>query len=242
MSMLLHCGSEEVTRAQVEAVPVPRRTQSWAPVAYGRAIELLHKLADRHLGMPVRKEQYGLNKAGDQMFGLLTLDAGNDESGLSIGLRQSYNKTLALGVAVGAQVFVCDNLVFSGNAFKVVRKNTTNVWADFLALLTAQVRNAELNYRAVQADTLAMKAAPVSLDRGYEHLGRAIGEGVLTPTQATVAFGDWKTPRHAEFADRNVWGLYNAVTEGLKKGAPARILDRHAKAHDFFGGLISQSA
>jgi len=49
-----------------------------------------------------------------------------------------------------------------------------------------------------------------------------------------VAFADWRTPRHEEFSDRNVWGLYNAVTEGLKKGAPGRTIERHGAAHDFF--------
>jgi hypothetical protein len=232
-NLILHCGGESVTRSIVEAVPVPAATSSYNPVAYGDAIALMHDEARRGLGMAIRSESYGLNKAGDQMFALLTLDTGNAEHGLSIGLRQSYNKTLALGVAIGAQVFVCDNLAFSGSAFKVVRKNTVNVWPDFRGLLRAQIAEALPSYRALESGFDVMRETPCSIERGYAVLGVMCGRELLTPNQASVAFEDWRTPRHAEFADRNVWGLYNAVTEGLKKGAPGRVLDRHAAAHDF---------
>lgn len=232
--MLLHCGSETVSRAMVEAVPVPAHTRSWKPVRYADAIALVHDVAERKIKLPIESETYGLNKAGDQMFGLVTLDTGNEEQGLSIGFRGSYNKSLANGIAIGSQVFVCDNLCFSGNAFKVVRRNTTNVWRDFRDLVEAQVGQSLGYYDDVIADTKKLKEIECSDRRGYSFLGVMLGEGLLTPTQATVAFGDWKTPRHEAFAGRTLWGLYNAVTEGLKKGAPARILDRHAKTHDFF--------
>lgn len=242
MTLMMHSGGEVVSRSMVEAVPVPARTSSWNPVAYGDAIQLMHTEARRTLGMEVRSEQYGLNKAGDQMFALLTLDTGSQEHGLSIGLRQSYNKSLALGVAVGSQVFVCDNLCFRGDSFKVVRKNTTNVWPDFRDLLRAQVDASLGHYRAIEGDFSRMKEIAVTVDRGYAMLGVMQGRGLLTPTQATVAFGDWREPRHAEFGERNVWGLYNAVTEGLKKGPAAESITRHAEAHDFFSASFDQMA
>lgn len=239
MSLILHCGAAQATREQVEAVPVPRHTRTWKPVAYGKSIELMHRLAEQQLKLPVVGEQYGLNKAGDQMFGLLTLDTGNAEHGMSIGLRNSYNKTLSNGVAVGAQVFVCDNLCFSGSAFKVLRRNTTNVWADFRQLVEAQIRRAYGHYEAIEKNIEAMKNVRCNVKRGYEHLGVMIGTGLLTPTQANVAFGDWKRPRHEAFRPRTVWSLYNAITEGLKKGAPALTLDRHARAHDYLQQLAA---
>lgn len=240
-NLILHCGSEEVTREMVEAVPVPEHTDSWKPVPYKHAIDYLHQQAKALLGLEVRSERYGLNKKGDQMFGLLVLNTESTETGLSIGLRQSYNKSLALGVAVGSNVFVCDNLCFSGSAFKVVRKNTTNVWIDFQNLLTTQVTSAMDHYRLVEAENTKMKEIECVERRGYELLGIALGEGVLTPTQATVALGDWKEPRHEEFAARTLWSLYNCFTEGLKKGAPGHMLDRHVQAHAFFQQEVARA-
>jgi hypothetical protein len=115
-----------------------------------------------------------------------------------------------------------------------VRKNTTNVWRDFQALIRAQIADALSHYTDVTVACDAMKETPCETERGYAALGVMQGRGLLSAQQATVAFGDWRTPRHEAFANRDVWGLYNAVTEGLKKGPPAKLLDRHATAHDFF--------
>jgi len=238
-SMMLHCGASEVTRAQVEAVPIPTPTRTWHPLAYGQSISFLHDQAERVLGLKVANERYGLNQDGKQMFALLTLDTGSDETALALGLRNSYNKTLKNCCAGGQSVFVCDNLCISGSSFMVMRKNTKNVWRDFRNMITAQIRGALKNYEQVQRDTARMKATPCHEQRGYSILGVAVGNGLLTPTQASVAFGDWRKPRHEAFAERNLWSLYNAVTEGLKKGSAARMLDRHAAAHDFFSERLA---
>ena len=226
-----------VTLEQLTAIPVPEYTRSWRPVPYRDAIDYVKLAAQRQLGLPVASESYGLSKDGQQMFGVITLDTGDNAQGLALGVRGSYNKTLANGLVAGAQLFVCDNLMFSGDAFKIVRKNTINVWADFRALVSSHIQDALGHYRNVIAQGEAMKAVPLPLARGYAVLGVALGEQVLTPTQANVAYGDWREPRHPEFAERSLWGLYQAVTEGLKKGAPGRLADRHTAAHGFFTGL-----
>lgn len=238
MTLILHCGAEKVTRQDVYNVPVPAGSRSHKPVPYKDAIELLHDRADKIIGAPVRDEQYGLGREGNQLFAALTLDVGDDGRGMTIGLRQSYDKSLALGCAVGSRVLVCDNLCFSGDSFRVVRKNTVNVWRDFVSMIDEQIHRSVDHYKTVTAECDAMKALPCSLDRGFAFLGVMQGRKLLSPTQATVAFGDWIEPRHEDFADRNAWSLYNCVTEGLKKGAAAQTMQRHAQAHNFFQGEV----
>jgi hypothetical protein len=232
--LMLHCGSEETKLADVLAVPLPEATDTWKPVAYGDAINFLKDTALDRLGLEIKSEAYGLNKTGNQLFARLTLDTGDSAHGLCFGLRQSLNKSLALAIAAGGNVFVCDNLMFEGDAFKVVRKNTVNVWADFQRLVIEQVDASLAHYNRLSDQVARMKAVPCHEQRGYALLGVAVGNGLLTPNQASIAFGDWDKPRHEEFAERNVWSLYNCVTEGLKKGGPGTLLDRHAEAHSFF--------
>jgi hypothetical protein len=230
---MMHCGGEVVTRKDVENIPVPEHTDTWKPVPYGDAISYLHEQADKRLGLPVRKEHYGLNKDGKQLFALLVLDTGSETGGLAIGHRGSYDKSLANACAVGKDVFVCDNLMFSGSAFVVVRKNTVNVWIDFTRMIATQLDNALGHYKKIEEQEAMLRGKPCNDRRGYAMLGVAYGEGILTSTQASVAFGDWKKPRHEQFTGRNLWSLYNCMTEGLKKGTPGRLLDRHTRAHDF---------
>lgn len=219
---------------QIASVPVPEHTHSWRPVPYMDAINEVKASVRNSLSYDVESEEYGLSKDGLQMFGVITLDTGARDQGLAIGLRQSYNRSLALGIAVGSQVFVCDNLMFSGDAFKVVRRNTLNVRADFQELLEAQIGSSETYFRRIKQESRTMKAVSVEVDQGFEILGRTVGHKVMTPTQATVAFDDWRNPRHSAFETRNLWSLYNCVTEGLKRGRPSTIMERYTAAHSFF--------
>jgi hypothetical protein len=222
------------SREDVFALTPPAHTQSWKPVSYGDAVEFLHEEIRRTLKMDVVREEYALNQTGLQMFHVAQLDTGTGESGMAIGLRQSYDKSMALGVVSGAQVFVCSNLCFNGDSFKVMRKNTTNVWDDFKTLIRAQISTAGDAFSSMQVDMGALKAVPCGKRWGYAMLGVMRGERLLTSTQANVAYGDWDEPRHDDFGDRNLWGLYNAVTEGLKKGTPQTAITRHTRAHEYF--------
>lgn len=240
--LILHSGSKEVTLADVLAVPVPEETDTYKPVPYGKAIEFLREAVSDKLGLPIKKERYGLNNEGRQLFAMATLDTGDEAFGLSIGLRQSYNKSLALGCAVGANVFVCDNLAFNGDAFMVVRRNTTNVWRDFQVLMAAQVAGALAHYDNMKADIEAMKETPCVEKVGFAWLGVALGKELISPQQATIAFEDWKKPRYEDFADRTLWSLYNCITEGLKKGPAGLTIDRHTDAHSFMMGIVRGQA
>jgi hypothetical protein len=230
--LMLHCGSQSATLEEVRAVPAPQHTDTWKPVPYRDTLDLVKEVATQALG-PIMSEAYGLNKDGKQMFGLLRFACGGQDHGLSIGLRGSIDKTLGNGIAVGANVFVCDNLCFSGEAFKIVRRNTTNVWEDLSAMIREHIAGAGTYYGAVSRDIERMKEISCSQDRGYEILGLLQGHGLLRPRQAGVALSDWRTPRHEEFAERDLWSLYNCATEGLKKAAPGQVIDSQTKLHSY---------
>lgn len=239
-ALILHKGGKIASRDEVAAVPVPRATSSWSPVPYRDLLEYTWAQAQA-LGLEIVDEQLALNEAGDHFFAVLKLATGDGGMELAIGLRSSYNKTLATATAAGASVMVCDNLCFSGSGMKVLRKQTTNVWRDFTAMVEASMPRALGHYRDQQRDAAVMRSIPCPKDRGFALLGVALGHDVLTRQQASTAFADWTTPRHDEFAERNLWSLYNCVTEGLKRGQPARIMDRHARAHAFFAAMRGTS-
>jgi hypothetical protein len=66
--------------------------------------------------MTVVNEAHGLTKDGNRYFGLIQVANGHnaDDFGLVIGLRNSHDKMIPAGLVLGASVFVCDNLSFSG--------------------------------------------------------------------------------------------------------------------------------
>ncbi len=223
-----------VTLDQLSNIEVPQNTRTHHPLPYADAVGYIKEAATRTLGLPIASEEYGTSRDGMQAFAAITLETGDSDTGLVLGWRGSYNKTLSNMFAAGPQLWVCDNLMIGASAVKVLRKNTLNVWGDFRALVNASIGGSLDHYRNTLAQADAMRAVNVPLERGYAVLGVALGNAVITPTQANVAYGDWREPRHEEFNQRTLFGLYQSVTEGLKKGAPGRLIDRHVKAHEFF--------
>ena len=79
-------SQNRVGLSDVLAVPVPEKTKTYHPVAHGELIEFIRERTKVTLGLSIRQEQYGLSRKDQQMFGVMTLDTGHDENGLSIGL------------------------------------------------------------------------------------------------------------------------------------------------------------
>ena len=227
---------------EMAAVPVPEATKSYRPVANDEVVNLIKHKIEVLLGLPILEESYGLSCKDQQMFGLIRVDTGHKENALVIGVRNSYNKSLSLGLATGANVFVCDNLCFSGDSVTVMRKHTKNVWRDTNRMLNEAFQKSFAHYQLMNKQLDSMKEIPLKLDAGYELIGKALGYDILKPQQATVAMKDWRTPRHEEFSERNLFSMYNCFTEGLKKGPAGSTLDRHTVAHEWFQHMIPDVA
>ncbi len=129
--LMLHCGAQLAARTDVFAVPVPESTSTYVPLAYESFLTRIEKQVSVE-GMAVREERLALAKDGQRLFGLMSLemkDAARTEYGCVLGLRTSYDRSFANGLCVGAQVFVCDNLSFSGE-ITFSRKHTANMLRD----------------------------------------------------------------------------------------------------------------
>lgn len=61
------------------------------------------------------------------MFGVMDLAAAFEGGRFSIGLRNSNDKSMRLALTAGYRVFVCDNMVFSGNFSPLLHKHSSNL-------------------------------------------------------------------------------------------------------------------
>jgi uncharacterized protein YifE (UPF0438 family) len=239
--LVLHCGGARVNRHDVEMVPVPGRTATWNPLPYADSIGVVRDVLPSLTGREIVAEEYGLNRDGRQMFALFRMSslAGDPSSmGMAIGLRGSYDKSLANGLVCGSNVFVCDNLAFSGSDFKIMRRNTSFVTRVWREMVINHLARAQECYRSIAERAGQLEGLACPERRGFAMLGVALGEKVLNTEQATVAFNVWRRPEHEEHAARNVWSLYNAMTEGLKRGVAGTVLERHTRAHDFIDAVV----
>jgi len=243
---MVHCGGEYATLEEVQAVPLPEETSTYVPVAHGDLILNIHKVAGDMLpdyqlhdatfalatGKP--KEKGDPRQEGARLFGLSTFmpkeNGSEHPMGLSIGYRNSYDKSMKIGMAIGGRVFVCDNLCLSGE-MTVSHVHTGDVIDRMKKDIITCLYGAREAWTSVQEVSGLLEDRPVTLDEGFRFLGSLVGEKVLRPTQFNEACREWRESDFG-FAPETGWGLYNAVTQGLKSEPVRSVIQKHLDLHE----------
>ncbi len=230
--LLMHtAGGDYCSLDDLRNIPLPEETPTYKPVSHFDLATNLAEVSGTLLrDYQLDRSQYGLARDGNQMFGVHTYRNGSDSMGLSIGFRNSYDKSMSVGIAIGASVFVCDNLALTGE-IAIARKHTSNVWQDLEELTITTVYRSQNNFHRIVEDAQIMQAQHLSDDDAYRLTGLLYGHGIISPRQIPIVKKEWLTPSHQEFEDRNVWNFYQAVTEALKGSPPPKILERHIALH-----------
>jgi hypothetical protein len=216
-NLVLHTDAKTATREQVALVPTPTRTASWVPIPHARLLDGVQGCLERS-GMAVVSEAHGLTSEGSRYFALLQV-ANNDtdgDFGLVVGLRNSHDKSFPAGLVVGASVFVCDNLSFSGEV-KLARKHTAHVERDLPQLIERAVGRLGDLRRTQDERFSTYRQHELSDAHAHDLIIRGLDGGVVPVTRLPLVLREWREPRHAEFREgRTAWRLFNAFTEGLK--------------------------
>jgi hypothetical protein len=230
--LLMHtAGGDYASLDELRQIPIPEETPTYKPVShYDLATNLAEVSGTLLRDYQLEKSQYGLARDGNQLFGIHTYRNGSDSMGLSIGFRNSYDKSMSVGIAIGASVFVCDNLALTGE-IAIARKHTSNVWQDLEELTITTIYRSQHNFTRIVEDAQMMQGQHLSDNDAYRLLGLLYGQGVITPRQIPVVKREWLTPSHDVFEDRSAWSLYNAVTEALKTSPPNKIMEKHIALH-----------
>ena len=136
-NLLLHCGNEAVARTVIAKTITPKPTATWTPIPHMHLIEEVERALKAN-NLSVVNQAHSLNHGGSRYFGLMEIRNGSTHADYSwvLGLRNSHDKTFPAGIVAGAQVFVCDNLSFSGE-IKIARKHTRFILRD-MPFLTQQ--------------------------------------------------------------------------------------------------------
>ncbi len=218
--LVLHCGAEKVSRADLMDVATPRPTETWRPVPHYEVAELVASEAKRR-GYEIVKEEYGLTRRGDRMFGVLRFKPENTglEYTRALGIRNSHNKQFALGLAAGMSVFCCDNLSFSAEV-TIHRKHTSGI--EISELIPEAFEKLAYQYVRLEERINGMKLEVVSIDAARVITVMAAEIRAIPSCDIIEVLNEFKQPRHEEFREPTKWSLYNSFTETAKKYSPAR--------------------
>ncbi len=217
-TLILHAGGKLATIDELKACKTPPPEGRWHPTSHLQVLtsvkETLHGA-----GYIIKSEKYALARSDARFFGILNLETPLAHGvGLSVGVRNSVDKSFPLGFAAGSHCFVCDNLAFRAELL-VRRKHTLNGMKAFGTAIGSAVASLASFKEAEQLRIQRMAEMELNEAQASHIILQAFRCGIISTLQLPLVCKEWEEPRHEEFAPRTAFSLFNAFTEVLKPRA-----------------------
>lgn len=216
--LILHAGSSAVTLDELRECKVPEPEGRWYPVAHSAVLDRVTE-ALGCAGYEVRSQRLALSHDGSQFFGTLDLSTKLVFGvSLAVGIRNSTNKTLALGFCAGSRVEVCDNLAFRSELL-VKRKHAINGAMAFSDAIAGAISKLG-DFKEMEAVRIKkMMATELSPEMADSLILRSFENKIISAPQLPRILNEWRGSSFEEFRPRTVWSLLNAYTTVLASRA-----------------------
>ena len=230
---LMMCDGKFVSRNEVALVPTPEASESWKPVPHIDVIEAVSEVVQAHKWQ-ILDENFGLAREGQKMFGVMRINKSNSSDwSRCIGLRNSHDKSFAVGLSAGISVMVCSNLAFGGSTV-IKRRHTSRIELTELV----DVAMTELENEFLMLETVCEDLKVIYLkndDEARSRIVRAAELGVINSSDIIPVWNEFKNPRHPDFSEPTRYSLLNAFTETIKKYTPLRVDRSYMALNNAFG-------
>ena len=215
-STLSHRGSRLVTREELLQLDTPTGTHSHRPIPHFELIEAIHSEVEKR-ALVVKREKYAVQRDDDVLFGTMDLDwMDTGEEAAAIGIRQANDKSMSIQLAIGLRVFVCDNLMFSGDVIALKRRHTSKL--DLGKEISEGLDRYQSGFHQLRDDVAIWKNTDLKQDTAklmiYDIFRKKIVPQKLFNRVDETYFAE-KTPK-------TQWGLHNAFTEHVQVLKPER--------------------
>ena len=234
--LMVHAGAEKIGRQDLLALPTPPGTATHRPIAHHLIVEaLIESLGFRRI-IPVR-EEYAVTADGNRMFGVMDLNVEEKDIRFSIAVRNSHDKSFAMGLTCGFRVFCCDNLAFNGEFSPVMRKHTKR--ADHVEIIGGAVDKMQRHWKPItekidvwQNHSLPDNDARLLIYRAFVEGGTTLPKHLLKEVHR-----EYFEPQFEEFKPRTMWSLQNGFTSAIKKLDPIPGYQALGEIGRFFNAL-----
>ena len=179
-TLVAHCGTSRVSEAVVMAEPRPDFTASWHPFSHAEVIDAVGQ-AVAAAGFSIERKEYSISP-GASMFGVWEVNKQDDELRYAIGIRNSINKTMSVGLCAGERVFVCDNMVFSSD-YVLFRKHTGLLDAEELSFMAKEALTCVIGrWERLRAWHDSMKSIELTTSQASVMVVAAMRRGIIPPS------------------------------------------------------------
>ena len=203
---------------------VPDRTKSYNPVRHRVGIELVEDALVRR-NFNVSEPRHYVSKSRTQFWSMYTVGHGllpdtSNEFTWEIAVRNSYDRSMSFGVAVGTRIFVCTNGMLNSDSFMKTR-HTKNVWDRIHPLIENSMSNIFTQANKQVKMMTTYKDLVVDNNEYVDHvIVESMRRGIINPAGIQEVQKHWHTPEHHEFKERSLWSLLNAFTSRDRERSP----------------------
>ena len=236
-TLLNHCGASVVSKDVLGTIAAPEPTKTWYPVRHRDVLNSVEESLDQ-AGFQIRKSQLSLSNHNHRFFGVLDIASPlADGVSLSVGVRNSNDKSFPIGFCVGNRTFVCDNLCFSSEV--VISKRHTRFGNDRYQEGVAAAIERLNEYRELETQRiLTLQSTELSDQTAESVVLRAWEKGIVGTRLLRTLLEEWRQPSFDDFKDRTAWSLLAAFTH-VVKARQRRYPHRSAKDVMHFQSLLT---
>jgi hypothetical protein len=226
--LVAHRGARLVSRDELARYEPPEPEGRWRPVKHSLIVDLMHQELERRR-IHIAKEEYAIQRDGNYLFAALTLNWLRDEEiAAALAFRHSNDKSEAMKMYAGLNVFVCDNMAISGDEIILSRKHTTRLnVAEELSKAFDRYKDGAL---ILQRNVEDLKAGMLSLISIQSMLFEIFHQRML-PCRMLVPVAE----SFFRQDDRTSWGLLNACTLHATDLPPNGNIRAHTRLGKYFG-------
>ena len=231
--MLIMEEGKYVNRDEVARINTPCSTDTWRPVPHIDVIEAVTKVIRAH-NWDITDERFGIASEGKKMFGVMEISrSSSPQWHRCIGIRNSHDKSIAVGLSAGIVVLVCSNMAFGGVRL-INRKHTSRI--DLNELIDRAVASLEDDFLTTETVCEDLKDEFLKDDdEARSSIVRAAELGIINSSDILPVYREYKQPSHEEFNEPTRWSLLNAFTELIKKYSPQRVDHSYLALNRAFG-------
>ena len=235
--LMMHCGAESVPYPHIVTMPTPPPTETHQPIPHHHFFELARD-GLRQQGYAIRDVRHYINREGAHYFGLMRLLHSDEDMyeqeakghGTMCALRNSHDKMFSASLAIGAKVFVCDNLSFSGDIV-VGRKHTPNIWNELPEIFEGAISKIRVMRKRQDVRFREYREAPLD-DYTADHLiMETYRKGIINLKRIGAVHKEWRNPT-ADHGDKSIWRYFNACTAALGPASTNQLIQLPKKTID----------
>lgn len=222
-------------------IKLPTKTETYSPIPHFDFIERLqNKISENNYSIIDKK--YMNNLAGTQLIGRYTLNYGEEDLNMNIGFKNSYDKSMAAGFALGATVIICSNGMVAGE-YAIKRKHTGTAEEELNSFIDLSIAKSVESFTRLINTKNVMKNTIFNKSTINELIGKLTFEDEIIRAEQFSIIKNQYTSKEPIFnynVDKDsAWNLYNLCTYAVDlKSTPALYINQHGRLLSTFEEVL----